>query len=181
MDLEPDLIRKLKAQYPDVDVDTCAGDLSGARNPNALLTSRVREAEKALRGKPTEPPTVSEHAGYWNAVGAWIETGNERDYWDAPSGSITRGIRQLVFLRRRDGINPRETAALILAHRLDGAFPSHEEWAKCPYEAEDGSFLSVTEQWLHCPCRNSAELAVRFLGRGTERPPTASVWAKEDE
>lgn len=158
----------LREKYPNVDLEAEMAQVSdGARNPDAVLTSRVKAAADRPAPVPKAPKAPA-HAGYFTLEGRWIDTGDENDYWQAPGGSITRGVRQLVYLRRERGLTPRQAAMLVEAHRLGPAFPSREQWLDVLTESVDGRVFSPDEQWIEAIASTGAEAAVKHSGQGTQ-------------
>jgi len=192
MTFDPGLIERLQRQYPQIDVLAIAGNIGdSARNPNAVLVAACREAASAPprpeasssdasaygSTSPTTPPhggsqeKAAEHAGYWNPEGNWVHTGDLADYEQAPSGSITRSVRQLVFLRRERNLTPRQAALLVEAHGLRRAFPNRAQWL-------DQQPVADVEQWHGCMASTSAEQAVKTAGLG--RYHHAIRWSDND-
>ena len=107
--------------------------------------------------------------GHWRPDGSWAETGSDGDYLDAPSGSVTRFVRRLVWLRRCSAdFSPRDAAVLAESCSRGGAFPSRSSWCDQP----DGSDLDGW--WTSVHAATSAEAAVKYSGQGAY----ADLWGR---
>ena len=121
---------------------------------------RKRSTEALPEGPPFTHPDDARNTtwhGHFAADGSWTDTGNAADYLDALPGSMTRGVRQLVALRRHTELTPREAAGVILDHGLDGGFPNLARW-----QAIDSGEWA----WVQAPASTSAEQAVKSAGMG---------------
>lgn len=174
-ELESGLIERLERKYAGndaVNVRQLAEDVGSARNPNALLTARCKAAARGegmglavVRGE-----TGPDHAGRFNADGTWVATGNVADYFGAPSGSITRFVRKLAYMRRNESLTPGEAAGLIQFHGFGDAFPNCDQWHG----------LEGVSGWLSARASTGAESSLRYAGIGSgfrhdllEREPVA--------
>lgn len=90
--------------------------------------------------------------------GGWFPDGAfdpSYDYWRAASGSLTRAIRAMVFLRRHDpDFSPRRAALLVESRGFQSAFPRRESWLE----------YAEAWQWPGVAVSTSADAAVEYAG-----------------
>lgn len=118
------------------------------------------------RRKP-ETAAPDDPRGFWRDDGSWCEDSSSGAYVNAASGTMTRFVRQLVWMRRHDGgavaiqhrfhrMTPAHASVLIHQAQRELGFPNHLRWAR----------LRAVENWRGAPCATSAEAAVIYGGHG---------------
>lgn len=120
------------------------------RNPIAMLTAWCKSADRDDTDRLGETSSRPAMTGCFLEDGSWDPRG---EYWDQSSGSITRFVRQLVWLRRNRGLTPSAAAKFVVEHGFERALPCHAEWAE-----------AKRDSWYSCACRTSAEAAVKYAG-----------------
>ena len=106
--------------------------------------------------KPSENSGDTNPCGYWNDRGGWVPVDDSSRYTNAWSGSMTRLVRQLVWMRRASGLTPASVAAQVQAQGKEIGFPNLDHWA----------VHNRPQDWPQMRCSTSAEAAVKHAGFG---------------